>query len=142
LNFYNQVFYIIYNAYYSHGRHNKNHIPGLRVFGIFSVMFFCQALFVYGLIAVMRDRNTSMVGPNETGFRLLGLLSVLVTYFLFYYNKKYVAIYYQYKENSLANRTERKIAAWAFIILSILSPFIFLMIRNKLHFGFIGTIGA
>ena len=130
---YNIIFYIIYNSYYKHGNF-KNDMPAYTVFFIFTISFFCQMLFLIGLWDLIDDPYTiAEISKLANIFFFLSCFAI--TYFLFYVNKRYIIIYNTYKDNSFANSRLGKFMGWSFIILSILSPFIFIIIRNKIYFG-------
>ena len=130
----NLIFYIIYNSYYKHGNF-KNDMPAYTVFFIFAISFFCQLLLLVGLWEIIEDPYRRDTGISKLMNYFMVLSCVVITYFLFYLNKKYRLIYETYKANSFADSRLGKFMGWSFIILSILSPFIFILIRNKIYFG-------
>ena len=131
---YNLIFYIIYNSYYKHGNY-KNDIPAYTVFFIFAISFFCQIYFLVILWKFIEDPYFRSIGISKLITLFMALSCLVITYLFFYVNKKYILIYETYKDNLLANSYLGKSIGWIFIVLSILLPFIFGLIRNKIYFG-------
>ena len=132
LKMYNFIFYVIYNSYYKHGSY-KNDMPPYTVFFIFVIVFYSQLLFLIELYHVIQNPYTRTIGPKS--IRYLAFLCFIPTYLLFYSNKKYNVIYNTYKEDTFANSLLAKLMSWAIVVILILSPFIFGLIRNKIYFN-------
>ena len=128
------TFYIIYNSYYKHGSY-QNDMPAFTVFFIFAIAFFCQLFFLRVVFRIIDNPYHRTLGMSRMEIYALSLLSALIIYFLDYYKKRNLLIYEGYKNNLFANSSLGKFVGWAFMGLSILSPFIFLLIRNKIYFG-------
>ncbi|MNK14814.1 hypothetical protein D3C87_329450 [compost metagenome] len=127
------IFYIIYNSYYKNGNY-KNDIPALTVGGIFTVVFFCLVQLVnYVRAYLLHDDN---VAKNGLGFSKMTVMLIawgcaLLVYLVFYYNKRYIKIHNQFKDNAFANSWPGKMVGWLAIALMMLSPFIFISIRRN-----------
>ena len=131
---YNIVFYIICSSYRKHENYEKD-APPLNVFFILAISFYCQMLLGVGLWNFIEDPYHISSGLTTSKTLFMVLSGMIITYLLFYLSKKYIVIYETYKDNSFANSRLAKFVGWSFIILSILSPFIFILIRNKIYFG-------
>jgi hypothetical protein len=128
-----RLFYIIYNTYYKHGNF-KNDIPPLTVFGLFCMALFSVTLcFVYAFYLIGDPTYFRHNPPIGTGIYFIA--SIVLTYLLFYRNKRYETIYNRYKHIQTYDQWSVKIMAFAFVFLLIFSTFLGLLIFNKIYFG-------
>lgn len=132
----NKLFYIVYNSYYKHGQF-KNDIPSLTVAGIFAIMFFSLILFGLFIIGWIYPEYAyaKISKSNKSIHHFIAIFCCLVTYFAFYYNKRYIKIYQTYKDSEFLNSSTAKFQAFLFIVLVILSPIILALIQNKVTLG-------
>ncbi len=130
----NKLFYIIYNTYYKHGNY-KNDIPPLTVFGIFYTAIVSTCFSMITGIAMVNDPIFFNQHLPKIIMPLLLITSVAITYFSFYYKKRYKLIYNKYKDNLNYDSLFSKILAFTIIVILIISPFIIVLIRNKMYFG-------
>ena len=129
-----RLFYIIYNSYYKHGNY-KNDIPPLTVFGLFAVALFSLGLcFIYAHYLV-KDPDHFIKHQPISGKTVWMIGSLFLTYFLFYYNKRYKKIYEKYKHITAYDSVQYKVIAFIIIFTLICSTIIMGLVYNKLHFG-------
>ncbi len=127
------IFYIIYNAYYKDGNY-KNDMPAFTVFILFTLAFFCILLMLADVKVLLTEGPyVKELGLKKYHIYLLGLMGAVITYLMFYINKRYVNIYDTYKDSRFANGYTGKIIGWTGLFIMILSPFIFIYIRNSLY---------
>ena len=127
-----KIFYIIYNSYYKHGEY-KNDIPPLTVFGIFFYSIYSIIMLTVTFIDFIFDSKTYFSHGNQTFFKFV--MCGLITFFAFYYRKRYQAIYNRYKDNGFYNSKKAKFLAFTFIILVCLSPMIFAILSVRIKQG-------
>lgn len=126
----NYIFYTIYSSYYKNGNY-KNDMPAYTVFIIFTLAFFCVLLMLaYLKVFLLEGAQVKTHGLEKYQIYLLGVFGGIITYFLFYYKKKYLIIYEKFKNNTFANSVLGRVTGWLVLFLLILSPFIFIYFRN------------
>jgi len=139
-----QLFYVIYNSYYKHGNY-KNDMPPLTVGGIFTIMWLTLALTIFTIFfndtfSLPQDQRIIAakelsIEENKPLFYLVLFASALLTYLLFYFNKRYEKIYLKYQDNVALNTTFAKYLAFSIAVVVILSPLFTVMLKNKIYTG-------
>ncbi len=134
-----KLFYIIYNKYYKHGDY-KNDIPPLTVAGLFviAVMSLIMLTWLAGKVTI---DPTAYAEHRLKLPRGIFLIAIGITFFSFYYNSRYKAIYERYKNEAHLDSTRARVIAFIIIFLAILSPMIFSVLWIRLHEGIWLTIG-
>ena len=127
-----RLFYIIYNSYYKHGKY-KNDIPPLTVFGIFCIAVLSLATTIIYNIYLFNDPWYFRNNRFPTGFTWLFGLSVVLTYFMFYYRRRYKRIYEKYKLVSKYDKLPVKVIAFCLMVLLICLPVIEAILFNRLY---------
>jgi len=128
-----RLFYIVFNSYYKHGTY-KNDIPPLTVFGIFCIAIFSNLLLLRDVILLLNDPMYFRTHKASSIIPYL-IASAIITYFTFYYKKRYVKIYERYCHITLYSGILAKIIAFATIIFLISLPVLFALLYNKFYFG-------
>lgn len=125
------TYYIIYNYYFENGK-RKNNSPRLKALTIYTFVFCAQIGFVYFISKIIKDPYfySSHEPVNKIYFYLVTVLAGTLSYLFFVKGGKSAEIYDHYKDKSWANTRFAKILGWLYILLSILSPFLLIIIRN------------
>ncbi|GLU55567.1 hypothetical protein [Dyadobacter frigoris] len=128
---FDKLFYVIL-SYYSRNTEHKIDTPGITVFFIFSMLFFCLA---YLLILISIDIINYPVYPllklSKITVLGIGAASSLAVYLLFILNKRYLKIYSKYRSDSFLNSKTGRWIYWGIYILLLLSPIIFIKIEGS-----------
>lgn len=128
-----RLFFVIFNSYYKDNQF-KNDNPPLTVGGLFFGLFFGIYVSIYYCYIFYIDIEVRQ-GPTDSAVFLLGFLSLLTTYFGFFWNKRYLTIYEKYKDD-IALRNKITIFFCFFLVFFLILSCLFLIaIRNKLVFG-------
>lgn len=128
-----KLFFVIFNSYYKDNEF-KNDNPPLTVGGLFTAMFFGIYMFFCYSYIIYQDVNARQ-GPTDTLAYLMVILSFSTTYFIFFWNKRYMNIYEKYKDNVTLRKKSIKYFYFFLIFFLILSSLFLGLIRNKLVFG-------
>jgi len=128
-----RLFYIVFNSYYKHGTY-KNDIPPLTVFGIFCIAIFSNLLLLRDVILLLNDPMYFRT-HKASGIIPYLIASAIITYFTFYYRKRYVKIYERYCHITLYNGILAKMIAFTLMIFLISLPILFALLYNKFYFG-------
>lgn len=132
---FDKLFYVIL-SYYSRNTEHKIDTPGITVFFIFSMLFFCLA---YLLILISIDIINYPVYPllklSKITVLGIGAASSLAVYLLFILNKRYLKIYSKYRSDSFLNSKTGRCICWGIYILLLLSPIIFIKIEGSFIYG-------
>jgi len=118
-----RLFYIIYNSYYKHGKY-QNDIPPLTVFGIFCMGLLSLIFTIFLCVYHLKDPYYFRHNPQPPGQGVIFIISIIITYFAFYYKKRYKEIYNKFKDISSYDTKHARFLAFSFMILLILSPLI------------------
>jgi hypothetical protein len=129
-----KLFYIIYNSYYKHGSY-KNDTPPLTVFGIFTIAFFSVWGLIVDIIHWSIDKNFYIKRTPHLDHRWYILGGALITYFLFYYNKRYKDIYLKYKDNKALDSRFVRILGFVIVIFFIFVQIIVVIVYEKFRRG-------
>lgn len=92
-----KLFFVIFNSYYKDNEFKNDNLP-LTVGGLFFCMFFGIYMFFCYSYIIYQDVNARQ-GPTDTLEYLMVILSFSTTYFIFFWNKRYMNIYEKYKDN-------------------------------------------
>lgn len=129
---FDKLYYVIL-SYYSRNTDHKIDTPGITVFFIFSILFFCLA---YLLILLITDiiyypvHQTFNFGkPTVLG---IGAATSLPVYLLFIRNKRYLKIYTKYRSDLFLNSKTGRWVYWCVYILLLLSPVVYIKIRYSI----------
>lgn len=128
-----KLFFVIFNSYYKDNQF-KNDNPPLTVGGLFFGLFFGLYVTFYYCYILYLDIETRQ-GPTDSAAILLGFLSVLTTYFVFFGNRRYMTIYEKYKDDIALRSKTTKFFCFFLVFFLILSSLFLIAIRNKLLFG-------
>ena len=128
-----KLFFVIFNSYYKDNEF-KNDNPPLTVGGLFFGMFFGIYVSFYYCYILYLDIETRQ-GPTDSAAYLLGLLSLVTTYFCFFWNMRYMSIYEKYKDNATLRKKSIKYFYFFLLFFLILSSLFLSLILNKLVFG-------
>lgn len=131
---FDKLFYAIL-SYYSRKTEHKTDTPVITVFFIFSLVFCCFTLLVITVLTVLKNPENRNLGISKTDGYLILSISCGVVYFFFIRNKRYLKIYSRYRSDKFLNSKNGRLAYWCVLIMLILSPFIFMLLRNLLVFG-------
>ena len=129
-----KLFFIIYNSYYKHGSY-KNDIPPLTVFGIFTIAFYSVWALIVDIIHWSIDENFYIKRTPHLDNRWYILGGAVITYFLFYFNKRYKKIYLKYKENKLLDSKSVKVLGFTIMVFFILLQLIVIVIYENFRRG-------
>jgi len=129
-----KIFYIIYNSYYKHGNYKKD-IPivtvgGLVLFGLFSIF-----VAIFMLIYWIQTPYAKFPHANRFFMLFCTVLFGTITYYLFFYNERYLKIYDKYKSNVFLNSFTAKFFGFSILIIIYLIPFIICFARNLIVLG-------
>ncbi len=128
-----KLFFVIFNSYYKDNEFKNDNLP-LTVGGLFFGMFFGIYMFFCYSYIIYQDVNARQ-GPTDTLAYLMVILSFSTTYFIFFWNKRYMNIYEKYKDNVTLRKKSIKYFYFFLIFFLILSSLFLGLIRNKLVFG-------
>lgn len=128
-----KLFFVIFNSYYKDNQF-KNDNPPLTVGGLFFGMFFGLYVTFYYCYIFYIDIEVQQ-GPTDSAAILLGFLSLLTTYFCFFWNKRYLTIYEKYTDDASLRKKSTKFLCFCLIFSLIVCPMFIILIRNKLVFG-------
>lgn len=129
---FDKIFYVIL-SYYSRNTEHKVDTPGVTVFFIFSILFFCLAyllILMTTFIVYYPVHQTLNFGRFTILF--IGAITALTVYLLFIRNKRYLKIYSRYRSDTFLNNNTGRLVYWCIYILLLLSPFIFIKIRYSI----------
>ena len=128
---FDKLFYVIL-SYYSRNTEHKIDTPGITVFFIFSILFFCLA---YLLILISIDIINYPVYPllklSKIAVLGIGAASSLAVYLVFILNKRYLKIYSKYRSDPFLNNRKGRLIYWGIYIILLLSPIIFIKIEGS-----------
>lgn len=123
MDFVYRLFYLVFNAYYQHGKY-RDAIPRLTAFSVLVTFVFCMFLLIEGGIWWFGGF------PNGGGYLLpqlgacfVGLLSLAVVYLLFYRNRRYLQIYLRYRDDASVNSLRARVLGWTVIIAVLVISF-------------------
>ncbi|TCQ96226.1 hypothetical protein EDF66_12314 [Sphingobacterium sp. JUb20] len=128
-----KLFFVIFNSYYKDNEF-KNDNPPLTVGGLFTAMFFGIYMFFCYSYIIYQDVNARQ-GPTDTLAYLMVILSLATTYFIFFWNKRYLTIYEKYKDDIALRNKTTKFFCFFLVFFLIFSCLFLIAIRNKLVFG-------
>lgn len=128
-----KLFFVIFNSYYKDNQF-KNDNPPLTVGGLFTVMFFGIYMFFCYSYIIYQDANARQ-GPTDTLTYLMAFISLATTYFIFFWNKRYMTIYEKYKDDSSLRQKSTKFICFFKVFFLIMCPLFLGLVRNKLVFG-------
>lgn len=131
---FDKLFYVIL-SYYSRNTEHKIDTPGITVFFIFSLVFCCFTLLVITVLNVLKNPESRNLGISKTDGYLILSISCGIIYFFFIRNKRYLKIYSGYRSDLFLNSKSGRLVYWCMLVFLILSPFIFMVLRNRLVFG-------
>lgn len=134
---FDKLFYVIL-SYYSRNTEHKIDTPGITVFFIFSILFFCLA---YLLILISIDIINYPVYPllklSKIAVLGIGAASSLAVYLVVILNKRYLKIYSKYRSDPFLNNRKGRLIYWGIYILLLLSPIIFIKIEGSFIYDFV-----
>ncbi|TKT91787.1 hypothetical protein [Dyadobacter frigoris] len=127
-----RLYYVIL-SYYSRNTEHKIDTPGITVFFIFTILFYCLAyVLILPTIDIINypDHAQLTIGKPT----MLGILitSGALVYLLFIRNKRYLKIYTKYRSDTFLNSKTGRWVYWGIYILLLLSPVIYIEIRFSL----------
>ncbi len=132
-NIYDLMYYTLLN-YYSKGyRFDGQSLPPGKIFFLVMVSFDGQIMFLSALLDFVNDPYFRQPKIPPTSIALL--ISLVLTVLVFYRRQRYRKIFDRLKDDAFANGKLGKFLGWLFVFLTILMPFIFILIRNKVYFG-------
>ncbi len=133
-NIYDLMYYTLLN-YYSKGyKFDGQSLPPGKTFCLVMVSFFGQLMFLTGLFQFVN--NPYFIAPKAKGITAIYLLmSLVLTLLVFYRKQRYLKVFDRLKGDAFANGKLAKLLGWLFLFLTILIPFIFALIRNKIYYG-------
>jgi hypothetical protein len=117
----NYIYFNIFNSYYKNGRY-KNDIPWVTAWGILSAALTFYTFSIISLLRIIRYGTLNgFVFPKPLGFAI-GTFFMIVGYFLFLKNKRYLIIYNEFKkyDQTISNKRKGRIISWTFIFLSFI----------------------
>ncbi len=129
-----KLYYVILN-HYSLKTEHKIDTPVITVFFIFSLVLCCFTLLVITVLTVLKNPESRNLGISKTDGYLMLSISCCIFYFFFIRNKRYLKIYSRYRSDMFLNSENGRLLYWCILIFLILSPFIFMVLRNRLVFG-------
>ena len=125
MKFYKYIYYRIYSWHLK--KFGKNDAPQWSALFVVSLMVFCNIMFIMLLLNSFTIK-TLYYGSNSA--RLEIILTVLVlylaNYFIFIVKKKYKKIVQEFKNEKPSERFRNTIKFWAYIILSITLPILYI----------------
>jgi len=128
------IFYTIFSYYYDNGKTNeKNYPPVAKTYFIFLLFF------NFLLIGVYIISNFNVLEKNKPflwgiSAKIGTPICAIITYFVFYFNKRYLRIYERFRTNTFANNKNGKILGWTLFFLGLTSPFAIGYIRLWIYF--------
>jgi hypothetical protein len=132
---FDKIYYVVL-SYYSLNTEHKIDTPGITVFFIFTILFYCLA---YVLILTTIDIINYPDYPQLNIGKpvMLGILitSGSMVYLLFVRNKRYLKIYSKYRSDPFLNSKTGRWFYWCVYILLLVSPIIFIKIERKFIYG-------
>lgn len=132
-NIYDLMYYTLLN-YYSKGyRFDGQSLPPGKTFCLVMVSFYGQLMFLTALLDFVNDPYFTQPKIPSTGVLLL--MSLALTVIMFYRKQRYLKVFARFNADAFANGKHGKFLGWLFLFLTILMPFIFILIRNKVYFG-------
>lgn len=129
-----KLYYVILSYYYSKTEHKKD-TPVITVFFIFSLVLCCFILLVITMLNVLKNPESRNLGISKTDGYLILSICCGIIYFFFIRNKRYLKIYSRYRSDVFLNSKCGRLVYWCMLVFLILSPFIFMVLRNRLVFG-------
>lgn len=132
MNIYDLMYYTLLN-YYSKGyRFDGQSLPPVKAFCLVMVSFYGQLKFLTGLLQFVDDPYFTRP-KGSTG--IFFIMSLVLTVIVFYRKQRYLKVFDRLNADVFANGKRGKFLGWLFLFLTILMPFIFILIRNKVYFG-------
>jgi len=120
-----KAFFYIYYRFVD--MHSKGEDPTLGAFLAIITISIILWLNIFSLIALLRKINVNPFFFNKVGSITLGLILIVLDYFILMYNNKNLIILNMFKEESKKTRSLRTLWVLLYIILSII---IFVLIAS------------
>ncbi len=129
-----KLFYILYK-HYNIKSNGSSGGGALGTFGILLLTFFCLFLSFEVLIGiVVEPYSRKMFFNKDLTMTIFCGLSISI-YLLFFHSKKHLRLYTKFKEDAFLNSRQAALLGWITVVFLILSPFILILIKNKVFFG-------
>lgn len=125
LSYFHLPFYLASN-YYQDAKIN----PQYGAVPILIIVLAAQELFLFMAIRTIQDPYANNIGIPESGSRWAFAINLILGYFLYIKDNKPIKVYNYYKDKPWANKKSARVLNWIYILLSILAPFLFIIVRN------------
>lgn len=132
---YQKLFYQTIRLYYKE-EEMKGDAPFFKVFFIHVLAFTMQLICLrYTLYSIFSEMPVYKSKASQLEVIAIVALALVIGYLLFLKNKKYLEIYTKYKTNPFYSTNLSKALIIGYFIFSVLSPFIFAIVYNLIHYG-------
>ncbi len=132
---YQKLFFQTIRLYYQE-KEIKDDGPFLKVYFLHVLAFTMQLICLrYTLYSIFSEIPIYKIKVSQLEVIAIVTLALIIGYLLFLKNKKYLKIYAKYKTNPFYSTNLSKALIIGYFILSVLSPFIFTVVYNLIHYG-------
>jgi len=118
------IFYTVFSYYYDKGKINKKNYPPVAQTYFIFVIFFCGLIIGIYMITTFTTINTKNTFLWGISSKILALFSFILTYFVFFFKKRYMNIYKRFEQKHFANSTRAKLLGWLLYFIGLASPII------------------
>lgn len=125
LNFFHLPYYLLSNYY-----RNDVVSPQYGALPALTIVLSAQELFLYTLIRAIQDPYAYGAGFSKSSLPLILIINLTFVYFIYVRGDKLMKVYYHYKDKLWANTKAARIAGWVYVLLSIVSPFLLVIVKN------------
>ena len=129
-----KLYYVVL-SHYSRKTDHKVDTPVITVFFIFSLILCCLSLLGITISVVLKDPESRNLGISKDEGLLILAISCGTVYLAFVRNKRFLKIYARYRQDKFLNSKRGRWVYGCVLYFLILSPFIFMLIRNRIIFG-------
>jgi hypothetical protein len=125
----NFLFFIIFNMYYQDGNYINDRPP----FTVFCQFVACISGLIWGFLDLFfwYYKDSCYDYASLIHIYIILMISGIITYFLFYHNKKYLIIYEKYKDSVIAKNLWIRIMAVLLMFCMLLFSLIIAYFKRK-----------
>ncbi len=130
-----KLFFVIFNSYYKYNNYRDNIATSFTVCGLFALSIFCLSISALTIFSVLSNNYYKPPKFNFFSSILGTAVCLVISYLLFFYKDKHKEIFEMYKDDAYLTSSVPYRLGNGFLILCMLSPFILVLIRNKIILG-------
>ncbi|WP_018479908.1 hypothetical protein [Pontibacter roseus] len=125
LHFFHLPYYLLSNYY-------RNDVvnPHYGALSALTIVLSAQELFLYTIIRAIKDPYAYGAGFSNSDLPLIMIANFVIIYLIYIKGDKPMKVYHHYKDKPWANTKAARTAGWLYVLLSILSPFLFVIAKN------------